>query len=127
MATAREMQTGDGGTAIEVLRPVLYNTFKHHAVALRHRVEEVVAGGEAALIDICAQLAVLGTRLMDMYTGPMTPREVSGWVIDELRLHIAPVNVGVQYERIFDGVPMTAWSSTSGRWTPEVTHVTYRR
>ena len=45
----------------------------------------------------------------------------------ELRLHIAPVNVGVQYERIFDGVPLTAWSSTSGRWTPEVTHLTYRR
>ena len=47
--------------------------------------------------------------------------------IDELRLHVAPVVVGVGYERIFDGVPPTSWSSTSGRWTPEVTHVTYRR
>ena len=34
-----------------------------------------------------SRLAVLGGGLMDMYTGVMTPREVSGWMIDELHRH----------------------------------------
>jgi dihydrofolate reductase len=48
-------------------------------------------------------------------------------VIDELRLHVAPVVLDVGYVRLFDGVGPTAWSSASGRWTPEVTHLVYRR
>jgi dihydrofolate reductase len=47
--------------------------------------------------------------------------------IDELRLHLAPVVVGVDYVRVFDGVEPTRWSSTTARWTPEVTHLVYRR
>lgn len=85
MTTPLKTEVGDCDTAMQVPLPVLYNTFKHHANALRHRVEATVAGGEPALVEVCAQLTVLGTRLMDMYTGPLTPRDVSAWVSDELR------------------------------------------
>jgi dihydrofolate reductase len=48
-------------------------------------------------------------------------------VIDELRLHVVPVVLDVGYVRLFDGVGPTAWSCALGRWTPEVTHLVYRR
>ena len=47
--------------------------------------------------------------------------------IDELRLHVVPVVLDADDVRLFDGVGRIAWSSTSGRWTPDVTHVVYRR
>jgi dihydrofolate reductase len=52
---------------------------------------------------------------------------LSAGLIDELRLHVTPVVVDVDYVRLFDGVGPIAWSSTAGRWTPEVTHLVYRR
>jgi dihydrofolate reductase len=85
-----------------------------------------VTGGPDEALALARSAA--GERNVAIAGGMSTVNQyLAAGVIDELRLHIAPVNVGVQYERIFDGVPMTAWSSTSGRWTPEVTHVTYRR
>ena len=51
---------------------------------LPSRVADVVARGHTGLVEIGDRLAVLGTRLMDLYTGPLSPRELSAWVIDEL-------------------------------------------
>jgi dihydrofolate reductase len=48
-------------------------------------------------------------------------------MIEELRLHVVPVVLEVGYVRLFDGVGPIAWSSASARWTPEVTHLVYRR
>jgi hypothetical protein len=83
--TPRVLQRTDDGTPLEVLPPVLYNTYKHHAVALRLRLDDAAAAGEAALPEVLSRLAVLGGGLMDMYAGALSPREVSGWVLDELR------------------------------------------
>lgn len=48
--------------------------------------------------------------------------------IDELRLHVVPYAAGFSGQvRLFDGVGPIAWSATSGRWTPDVTHLVYRR
>ncbi|QAY71205.1 dihydrofolate reductase family protein [Xylanimonas protaetiae] len=48
--------------------------------------------------------------------------------IDELRLHVVPYAAGLTgAPRLFDGVGPIAWSAVSGRWTPEVTHLVYRR
>ncbi len=48
-------------------------------------------------------------------------------VVDELRLHVVPVVLDVGYVRLFDGVGPITWTSRSARWTPEVTHLVYRR
>lgn len=82
---ARDAQSADEGTQLEVLPPVLFNTFKHHAGALRARIAKWAARGEEALSEANNRLALLGTRLMDLYAGTMTPREVSAWALDELR------------------------------------------
>ncbi len=52
---------------------------------------------------------------------------LSAGAIDELRLHVAPLVIDVDYVRLFDGAGPAGWSSTSARWTPEVTHLVYRR
>jgi hypothetical protein len=77
------VQAGEGGP-LDVLPPVLFNTLKHHAGALRARVASVVAGGPPALDAIGTQLAAVGTRLMDLYTGALSPRDLSAWVLEEL-------------------------------------------
>jgi dihydrofolate reductase len=46
-------------------------------------------------------------------------------LIDELRLHIAPVTLGAG-ERLFDGVPPLTLEQVSSRSASLVTHVTYR-
>lgn len=55
---------------------------------------------------------------------------LAGGLIDELRLHIAPVTLGLNGRddvvRLFDGVPPLRLDPVSVRATPHVTHVTYR-
>lgn len=85
MTNARALQQDDAGTEREVLPPVLFNTFKHHAGALRHRIDQVVAGGPGALALMATRLAVMGTRLMDLYTGRLSPRALSEAVLASLK------------------------------------------
>jgi dihydrofolate reductase len=48
--------------------------------------------------------------------------------VDELRLHVVPYTSGLtRGSRIFDGVPAHGLVSAGARWTPHVTHLTYRR
>jgi hypothetical protein len=69
----------------EVPPPVLFNTWKHHAGALRQRVEEVARAGPAALPELAERLVVMGTELMDLYTGAFSPTEVAEKVVAALR------------------------------------------
>lgn len=85
MIDIRVPQDADRDTPLEVLSPVLFNTFKHHAGALRSRIAALAAAGPSALVEMGARLAVLGTRLMDLYTGSLSPRDVSRHVIEHLR------------------------------------------
>ena len=58
--------------------------------------------------------------------GPATINQfLAAGLIDELRLHIAPVTLGAG-ERIFDGVPPLSLEQVSSRAASLVTHVTYR-
>jgi hypothetical protein len=81
---ARAMQEADIGTPLEVPSPILFNTYKHHAGALRARIASVAAAGPGALAELAGRIAVLGTKLMDLYTGVLSPRELSTHVLDEL-------------------------------------------
>jgi hypothetical protein len=72
-------------SAWETPAPVLLNTWKHHAAALRRRVRETIAGGPKALDALADQLVVIGTELMDLYHGAFTPAEIGAKVIAQLR------------------------------------------
>jgi hypothetical protein len=64
---------------------VLFNTWKHHAGALRDRVAEAARCGEEGLRELAGRLVVLGTELMDLYTGALTPAEIADRVVALLR------------------------------------------
>jgi hypothetical protein len=81
---SRELQQLDAGTPLEVLPPVMFNTFKHHAGSLRARLGALGPGDMKGFADAVRAAGVLGTRLMDLYTGDQTPRELSDWVRGEL-------------------------------------------
>lgn len=91
---ARQLQEADVGTDLEVVPPVLFNTFKHHAVALRTRIALVAESGIPAFLQAVQYIDVLGTRLMDLYTGTESPRQLSLWVAEQLHQsdHLTPTN-----------------------------------
>lgn len=70
--------------ARDVPPPVLLNAWKHHAGAIRRRIAEVVGAGPAALAGLAPQLVVIGTELMDLYTGPVRPADVAAGVVARL-------------------------------------------
>jgi hypothetical protein len=59
-------------TAHSVPPPVLFNSWKHHAGWVRGRIAAAVRG-EVGLIEFAAGVMVTGTKLMDFYTGSLTP------------------------------------------------------
>jgi hypothetical protein len=73
------------GSPWEVPHPVLFNTWKHHAAALRQRIAETVQGGDPALDDLADQMVVIGTELMDLYVGSFSPAEIGAKVLQLLR------------------------------------------
>jgi hypothetical protein len=78
------MQKADLGTRLEVPAPVLFNTFKHHAGALRVRIRQAIARGEPALLDLVGETVVMGSKLMDLYTGVLWPGEIAERVLAHL-------------------------------------------
>jgi hypothetical protein len=77
MTNAPQTETSDAGTPLEVPVPVLFNTFKHHAGALRVRIRQAAQRGEQALVEMAQQTIVLGTTLMDLYTGALWPNQIA--------------------------------------------------
>lgn len=65
--------------------PVLLNAHKHHAGFLGERIRSAVAAGPAGLPPLAAELVVVGTKLMDLYHGPFSPREIGEKVLADLR------------------------------------------
>ena len=65
----------------EIPPPVLFNTWKHHAGALRSRIEEAAARGEEGLRELADRLVVMGTELMDLYIGAFTPEQIATQIV----------------------------------------------
>jgi hypothetical protein len=87
----------------DVPPPVLLNTWKHHAGAIRRQITAVVRGGERALAELPRALAVIGTDLMDLYTGALSPAKIASEVIARLR-----------GEGRIDPAPYRAWLEAGG-------------
>jgi hypothetical protein len=64
---------------------VLFNTWKHHAAFLRLQIQAASAAGDAGLDTLAARLVVVGTELMDLYTGRLSPADIGAAVVAELR------------------------------------------
>ena len=68
-----------------------------------------------------------GDRTVSIAGGAATLNQyLTAGLVDELRVHIAPVLFGVG-ERLFEGVPAGLLEQVSGRSTSLVTHITYRK
>lgn len=72
----------DIGSPWESPSPILLNTWKHHAAALRHRIQEAAASGD--LSSLAANLVVIGTELMDLYLGKLSPAAIGREILDQL-------------------------------------------
>jgi hypothetical protein len=62
--------------------PFRFNLWKHHAGAIRGRIASATAAELAALP---AELVVIGTDLMDLYHGGLSPAEIGERVLAQLR------------------------------------------
>ena len=70
--------------------------------------------------------AAAGDRNVAIDGGSQTINQfLAAGLIDELRLHIAPVTLG-EGERLFDGIPAGTVEHVSARQTSLVTHLVYR-
>jgi len=70
--------------------------------------------------------ATAGDRNVAIAGGPATVNQfLAAGLIDELRVHVTPTIIGAG-ERLFDGVPPSAFVQASSRGTSLVTHLVYR-
>jgi hypothetical protein len=66
----------------EAAPPVLLNTWKHHAAALRRRVNATTQAAE--LSALAGELVVIGNELMDLYLGTLTPAGIGQQIVGRL-------------------------------------------
>ena len=89
-----------------VPHPVLLNAWKHHAGWIRWRIGQAAGAGQAGVDALPAEMAVVGTRLMDLYTGSFTPAAIAANLSAQLR------DLGrLDYE------PLAAWLNSQGAYS----------
>jgi hypothetical protein len=130
-------------SADDVSPPVLFNPWKHHAGAIRRRIAATARAGPTAVAELAPRLLVIGTELMDLYTGPLSPADVAAGVIGQLaqegRLDVAPYRGWLEGNRGYRVLTLpqdaSAWVLRlgdegerhvhvhPGRWTPNTRRV----
>ncbi|MEU6474335.1 dihydrofolate reductase family protein [Streptomyces massasporeus] len=98
---AREPQPMDGGTT--------YHFVTDGIVSALERARTAAGGGDVTVLG--------GATTVNQY--------LAAGLIDELRLHIAPLTLGAG-TRLFEGVPPLELEQLTSRAASRVTHVTYR-
>ncbi len=122
--------------------PVLFNTWKHHAGALRHRIAEYVRRGPSSLAGLAREMVVIGAKLMDLYVGRFSPAALAALVVEQLerdgRLERHPFRVWVESQGGYSMVELEDGSRWvlrvaddeeryvhlhPGRWVPQTRRV----
>jgi len=85
--------------------PALLNTWKHHAGWIRDRIAVAARSGAESVAALPAEMAVVGTRLMDLYTGAFTPAAVAECVFADLKAR-----------GLFEFEPLAAWLAERGAY-----------
>jgi hypothetical protein len=93
----------------DVPAPVLLNTWKHHAAAIRRRLRLISQEGEPALTELQQQLLVIGTELMDLYIGELLPSEIASKAL-----------AGLKEQNRIDLDAYRAWIQTGGGYRVEI-------
>src|SRR5262249_55860304 len=65
----------------EVPHPVLLNVHKHHAEFLRERITRAGRAVPGGVQPLAGELVVVGTKLMDLYHGALSPCEIGEKVV----------------------------------------------
>jgi hypothetical protein len=65
----------------EIDEPVLFNCWKHHAGFIKSKISCFRNNSEPDLKRLRNELSLIGTSLMDLYTGKLTPKEISDSII----------------------------------------------
>jgi dihydrofolate reductase len=97
----RENLPMDGGTTFRFVTDGIYSALEQARAAAGER-DVAIAGGASTINQF-----------------------LTAGLIDELRIHVAPITIGGG-ERLFDGVPPMLMEQMSARGTSLVTHITYR-
>ncbi len=71
---------------MEAPAPVLLNSWKHHAGTLRRRIRDAIDAGEPGLDLLARKMVVIGSDLMDLYTGSLSPSEIAREVLNQLQV-----------------------------------------
>ncbi len=64
--------------------PILLNCWKHHLGFIKSSVKKSVRNPEDAFIFLKNKLLLIGDSQMDLYTGKLSPREISGIILGKL-------------------------------------------
>lgn len=92
-------------TEQDVPHPVLLNTWKHHAGWIRERISAAVRAGSAGVAALPAEMAVVGSRLMDLYVGTLKPATIAEAVIADLNTR-----------GLFEFDPLAKWLAEQGAY-----------
>jgi hypothetical protein len=102
---------------LEVPFPVLFNTWKHHAGALRARIAHSAQDGEVGLRQLAEQLVQIGGDLMDLYLGKLSPVEIADHVVVALKQdgRLALAEYG-QWIEANGGYQVLTFAEDESRW-----------
>ncbi len=92
-------------TAHTVPMPVLFNAWKHHAGWVRGRIAAAAERDDDGVRELAEAVVVIGIKLMDFYTGRLTPWGVAERVVEQLRA-----------AGRLDRIPFQAWVAEGGEY-----------
>ncbi|QJX00702.1 hypothetical protein [Frigoriglobus tundricola] len=89
----------------DLAHPALLNTWKHHAGWIRGRITAAAHAGADGIARLPAEMAVVGSRLMDLYVGAFAPAAIAECVFTELKAR-----------GLFEYEPLAKWLAERGAY-----------